>query len=404
LRDESGQIESIALYHWPRKLNYAVVMTPSRYLLILNRSRNNQSERATGLHQMASNRRHPADSRDRLNYNPEHMLLVLARYLFKRLSPLVIMMIAAVSNSAQNPKPSPTPLSDDNQTVKIPIRRVRLPITVTDKKGSFVPGLTKEDFIILEDKVPQVIETFSDDISQVTPLYVGVLIDTSASTAGKLKFQQESAMNFIQTVVKPRKDRVLYGTFDDEVKLRQDFTDKLDLLDRAVYATKQTGTHTALYDAVWQFCDEKMRSAPGRRVLVLVTDGGDTYSRANMRDAIDIAQRTETTIFTISTKAGFLSTVPGVEAGQVANSGDRVLQTIAEETGGIAFFTGDMLSLERSFSKISKELRAQYLVTYNPANKNYDGNFRKIDVKLAQGKGDLRVRTKHGYKALSDAP
>jgi VWFA-related protein len=123
-----------------------------------------------------------------------------------------------------------------------------------------------------------------------------------------------------------------------------------------------------------------------------------------MRDAIDIAQRTETTIFTISTKAGFLSTVPGVEAGQVSSESDRVLQTIAEETGGIAFFTGDMLSLERSFSKISKELRAQYLVTYDPANKNYDGSFRKIEVKLVQGRGDLKVRTKRGYKAILDAP
>ena len=307
--------------------------------------------------------------------------------------------------SAQKPKasPSPTPGIDDGGSVKIPIRRVRLPITVTDKKGSFVPGLTKEDFIVLEDKVPQAIETFSDDIS-LSPLYVAILIDTSASTAGKLKFQQESAMNFIHTVVRPRKDRVLVGTFDDEVKLRQDFTDKIDLLDRAVFAIKQTGTHTSLFDAVWQFCDEKMRSAAGRRVVVLVTDGGDSYSRANLRDSIDIAQRTETTIFTISTKAGFLSTVPGVEAGQVANADDRVLQNLAEETGGISFFTGDMLSLERSFTKISKELRAQYLVTYNPANKNYDGNFRKIDVKLTEGKGGLKVRTKHGYKALSDAP
>ena len=326
------------------------------------------------------------------------------RFLFISLALLLVALASGASVAAQKPKPSPSPTPADDQVITTQIRRVRLPITVTDKKGAFVPGLTKEDFIILEDKVPQQIETFSDDISQTTPLFIGVLIDTSASTAGKLKFQQESAMNFIQTVVKPRKDRVLFGTFDDEVKLRQDFTDKLDLLDRAVYATKQTGTHTSLYDAVWQFCDEKMRSAPGRRVLVLVTDGGDTYSRASMRDAIDIAQRTETTVFTISTKAGFLSTVPGVEAGQVADANDRVLQSMAEETGGIAFFTGDMLSLERSFTKISKELRAQYLVTYNPENKRYDGSFRKIEVRLAQGRGDLKVRTKRGYKAISDAP
>jgi len=328
----------------------------------------------------------------------------LTSFLFKYLSVAVIIPAAALSIAAQKPKPSPTPLPEDPQSsVKVAIRRVRLPITVTDKKGQFVPGLTQNDFTILEDKVPQTIETFSDDLAQTTPLFIAVLMDTSPSTAGKLKFQQESAMNFIQTVVKPRKDRVLFGTFDDEINLLQDFTDRLDLLDNAVYSVKKMGKQTALFDAIWQFCDEKMRSVPGRRVLLIVTDGEDTYSRANIRDAVDIAQRTETTIFAISTKAGFLATVPGVEAGQVADKKDKDLLTLAEETGGAAFFTGDMLSLERSFTRISKELRAQYLVTYNPTNKSYDGTFRKIDVKLSDGHSDLKVRTKRGYKAIADS-
>jgi len=327
----------------------------------------------------------------------------LTQVLFKYLSLALLLTAASLAVSAQKPKPSATPPENPQGTERILIRRVRLPITVTDKKGNFVPGLTQSDFQIMEDKVPQKIETFSDDLSETTPLYVAVLMDTSPSTAGKLKFQQESAMNFIQTVVKPLKDRVLFGTFDDEIKLRQDFTDKLDLLDKAVYGVKTMGKQTALFDAVWQFCDEKMRAVPGRRVLLVVTDGEDTYSRANLRDAIDIAQRTETTIFAISTKAGFLSTVPGVEAGQVSDKKDKDLQTLSEETGGMAFFTGDMLSLERSFSKISKELRAQYLVTYNPTNKTYDGTFRKIDVKLSEGHNDLKVRTKRGYKAIADS-
>ncbi len=337
---------------------------------------------------------------------PNRMTLRLVRFFFNSL--LFCAFSAAAGVCAQKAKPSPTPppvIAEQGQepAVRIPIRRVRLPITVVDKKGQFVPGLTQKDFLVLEDKVPQQIETFSDDLSQTSPLYVAMLMDTSPSTAGKLKFEQESAMNFIQTVVRPRKDRVLFGTFDDEITLLQDFTDKLDLLDRAVFGVKKMGKQTALFDAVWQFCDEKMRSAPGRRVLVLVTDGEDTYSRASIRDAIDIAQRTETTIFAISTKAGFLGTVPGVEAGQVSDKKDRDLQTLADETGGIAFFTGDMLSLERSFTKISKELRAQYLVTYKPTNDRYDGSFRKIDVKLAERKGDLKVRTKHGYKAIADS-
>ena len=306
---------------------------------------------------------------------------------------------------AQQPKAkaSPTPTQDQQEPSEtIFIRRVRLPITVVDKKGIFVSGLTKADFAILEDKVQQQIETFSDDIGQALPLYVGVLMDTSPSTEGKVKFEQESAMNFIQTVVRPRKDRVFFATFDDQIILRQDFTDRLDLLDKAVNGVRKGGKQTALFDAIWQFCDEKMRSVSGRRVLVVITDGEDTYSRANLADAVDIAQRTETTIFAISTKAGFSGSVPGVEMGQSKDAKDRDLVKLSEETGGAAFFTGDMLSLERSFTKIAKELRAQYLVTYRPTNDRYDGSYRRIDVKLASDRGDLRVRTKRGYKAIAD--
>src|SRR4029077_7480122 len=183
--------------------------------------------------------------------------------------------------------------------------------------------LGQGDFLILEDKVPQQIDSFTSEQNNNLPLYVGVLMDTSPSTAGKLKFEQESAMNFIQTVVRPRRDRVLFATFDDKITLRQDFTDRLELLDRAVFAVNKTGEKTALYDAVWQFCDEKMRAAQGRRALVLITDGDDTESPRDNNDAIDLAQRTETTIFAISTKAGLAATVPGVEAGTINDHGDR---------------------------------------------------------------------------------
>lgn len=317
---------------------------------------------------------------------------------------LLIAQASVVTAQQQKPKPSPTVVTaDDQDSITTFIRRVRLPITVTDKKGQFVPGLTKNNFVILEDKLPQQIETFSDDLGESLPLYVAVLMDTSPSTAGKLKFEQESAMNFIQTVVRPRKDRVLFATFDHQIELKQDFTDKLDLLDRAVFGVKKLGTQTALYDAIWQFCDEKLRGVSGRRVLVVITDGEDTYSRADLRDAIDIAQRTETTVYVISTKAGLSGTVPGVRLGEVKDKVDNSLVKLAEETGGVAFFTGDMLSLERSFTKINKELRAQYLVTYKPANDRYDGSFRRIEVRLSSDQGNLKVRTKQGYKAIADA-
>lgn len=321
---------------------------------------------------------------------------------------LSLLLAGSAMSLAQQPKPQKPAqpgLSDQGQEKPeiINVRRVRLPITVTDKKGQLVTGLTQSDFQILEDKVPQQIDSFTSEDNNNLPLYVGVLMDTSPSTAGKLKFEQESAMNFIQTVVRPRKDRVLFATFDDQVTLRQDFTDRLELLDRAVFAVKASGKQTALYDAIWQFCDEKMRSAQGRRSLVIITDGDDTYSRADINDAIDIAQRTETTIFAISTKAGLSGAVPGVDAGTVKDRGDKGLERLCEETGGTAFFTGDMLALERSFTKIARELRSQYLITYRPTNDRYDGSYRRVEVRLTGGQNNLRLRTKRGYKAVSDS-
>src|SRR5688572_27314232 len=160
-----------------------------------------------------------------------------------------------------------------------------------------------------------------------------------------------------------------------------------------------------MYDAVWNFADEKLRNVAGRRVIVIITDGDDTFSRAKIEDAIDIAQRTETTIFGISTKAGFLGTVPGVEAGTVKDKGDRFLTELCEKTGGEAFFTGDMIELERAFTRISKELRSQYMITYRPANQNYDGRPRKIEVRFndPEKTKKYKIRTKESYRAIRDS-
>ena len=290
---------------------------------------------------------------------------------------------------------------------------VRLPITVEKKKKTkkekktgdyLVKGLKRSDFVVFEDGSRQE-STFFTDESTNPAVYVGVLMDTSRSTQGKLNFSKEAAKNFIYTVTKLRKDKVAFMTFDHLVKLHQDFTDKLDLLDDAVDKIKKTGSQTALYDAVWQFSDEKLRTAPGRRVIVIITDGDDTFSRAEIDDAIDIAQRTETTIFGISTKAGFLGTVPGVEAGTVRDKGDKYLVRLCEATGGRAFFTGDMLALERAFTRISKELHSQYILTYRPADQNYDGRKRKIQVKFADPSNHKRykIRTKEEYRAIKDS-
>ncbi|REJ75426.1 MAG: VWA domain-containing protein [Acidobacteria bacterium] len=318
-------------------------------------------------------------------------------------------LVFTIAAAAVAQETTPTPPDDRDDPVSV--FEVRLPITVEKKKVKkreerLVTNLKASDFLIYEDGVLQDVTFFTDEKSN-PPVYVGVLMDTSPSTSGKLNFSKEAAKNFIYTVVQLRKDQAAFMTFDHRVNLIQDFTDKLDRLDRAVDTVKDTGSQTAMYDAIWQFADEKLRSVPGRRVIVIITDGDDTFSRAELEDAVDIAQRTETTIFGISTKAGFLGTVPGVEAGTVKDKGDKLLERLCEETGGRAFFTGDMLELERAFTRISKELKSQYIVTYQPRNQTYDGQSRKrqIEVKFRDPSmsDKYEIRTKKEYRAIKDS-
>ena len=328
-----------------------------------------------------------------------------------------IFLFLALAVQAQRPTPTP-PVDDVSKTFE-----VRLPVTVTDKKGNLVrcsesketPGakskkkeviqcFTRDDFIVLEDGVPQQMTFFTDEKNN-PPVYVGVLMDTSPSTAGKMAFSKRAASDFLYTVVRLRKDRAAFMTFDNEVNLIQDFTDKHDLLDKAVEKVKKPGSQTALYDAIWQFADEKLRNAPGRRVIVVITDGDDTFSRADLNDAIDIAQRTETTIFGISTKEACLGSVPGVEGGQVKDKGDKYLERLCEETGGEAFFMSDLGELERTFTKISKELQSQYIITYRPADQDYDGRKRKIEVRFKNKENEdkFKIRSKTEYRSVRDA-
>lgn len=319
--------------------------------------------------------------------------------------------LSALSVAAQNP--TPTPPEDGDEAISV--FEVRLPVTVTHKKTTrnpqtgkkeknrLVTGLGQSDFRVYEDGLPQQVTFFTDELTN-PPVFVGVLMDTSPSTAGKLNFSKRAAKDFLYTVLRLRKDKGAFMTFDHRVVLHQDFTDKTDLLDQAVDDIKKPGSQTSLYDAVWQFADQKLRTAPGRRVIVIITDGEDTFSKADLEDAIDIAQRTETTIFGISTKEGFLGAVPGVEAGTVKDRGDKLLEKLCEETGGRAFFTGDMLALERSFQKISEELKGQYILTYRPDDQELDGRTREIEVRFNNGALDkkYRIRTKREYRAVKD--
>jgi Ca-activated chloride channel family protein len=323
--------------------------------------------------------------------------------------PLIIfaMLFGLVVVDAQQSKPQQkqgdkNKPADDKQDptnpgkIKDVTTNVSLPVTVTNKSNGFVVDLKETDFQVVEDKVPQTILSFNP-LSNL-PLDVAMLMDTSNSVKPKLKFERDAAYSFLETVLKYRQDRALLATFDSQVELHQDLTNRLDLLTKAIDKIKAQGG-TRMYDAIYSVCEEKMMSPSvigRRRVMVVITDGEDTESERALQDAIDIAQRSETTIYVISTKAGGFF---GVQAGTVDRKEDKELKRLAEETGGRAFFTAEVIELEKSLTQITRELRNQYIIAYQPTNENYDGKERKIEVKLPNHKG-LKVRTKTGYKAI----
>lgn len=283
---------------------------------------------------------------------------------------------------------------DQEQVITV---NVRLAVTVNDNKtGRFVVDLKPSDFEVYEDKVPQEIVSFQPQND--SPLDVAVLMDTSNSVKPKLKFEKDAAVSFLQTMLTSRKDRALFATFDSQIELHQDFTNRIDLITKAIDKVKAQG-ETKMYDAVYQICEEKMLApsmAGKRRAMVIITDGEDTVSERELKDVVEIAQRSETTVYVISTKAaGFF----GVQGGTIDRREDKDLKKLAEDTGGRAFFTAEVIELERSFSAIARELRSQYLIAYQPTNDKYDGKYRQIEVRLP-GYKNYKLRTKTGYTAV----
>jgi Ca-activated chloride channel family protein len=276
--------------------------------------------------------------------------------------------------------------------VKLGSIGVNLPVSVADKKGRYITDLAVDNFEIKEDGQRQQITSLSRESE--LPLNLAVVMDTSNSVRAKLKFEKEAGMNFIDTVVRRGKDLALFVVFNSKVELLQDFTDNLEDLRDAIYGVKAGGP-TALFDAVYRTCEEKMLTALSRRAIVLLSDGEDTASRHTLEEAIEIAQKAETVVYCIGTKnAGFF----GVKGGMSGSEGDKELKRLAEETGGRAFFPTELIELEKTFADIEQELRSQYVLFYASSNQNRDGRFRKLDVNVI-GRDGMRVRVKRGYTA-----
>lgn len=310
---------------------------------------------------------------------------------------LTISVVCLLSRAQQIPSPSPStagqeqPASKGEQApprIVIPVDVVNVVFTVQDGDGRFVQDLTRDQFRILDDnKPPKEITSFEAQTG--LPLRIGLLIDSSNSIRERFKFEQRAAADFLQQTLEPKSDKAMVEAFDEVYEVVQDFTNDLDELSASLRKISPGGS-TAMWDAVYYACREKLMKQPNtgpvRNVIVLISDGNDTQSHVYRQEAIDMAQRAEATVYTVSTNLGFSRV-----------EGDNNLKVLAEATGGQAFFPTTLDDVAASFVHIQHSLRSQYSVSYKPDNFVPNGQFRTISIKSIHG--GFRVRARRGYYA-----
>ena len=242
-----------------------------------------------------------------------------------------------------------------------------------------------------------------------------MLLDTSNSIRDRIKFEQDASVNFLFSVLRRNKDQAFAMTFDDEPQIVQGFTGDAGALRDQITKTR-AGGGTAIYDAIYEACLKELSHPPRppgdqpdvvRRVMILISDGEDNLSTRTRADAIEMAQRTSVVIYTISTSTQWISlsqTDPGKMGDRKYHltDGDKILQELAEETGGRAFFPYHVDDLDQSFQDIGDELRNQYSIAYLPTNYVLDGRYHKIRIEVPEHKG-YQVRARRGYFAHANA-
>jgi VWFA-related protein len=286
------------------------------------------------------------------------------------------------------------------QTIKSEVGLVNMFATVRDKNKRIVADLKQEDFRIAEDNQDQKISFFSREVA--LPITLGLLLDTSGSEQDMLSAIQEAGSTFLHRILR-KGDEAMVLSFDSNVDLLSDFTDDRAQLDRAVHKARinvPSGgsiagnpgpvgtlpiTGTALYDAIYLACSEKLNTEAGRKAIVIVTDAQDEGSKVRIEEAIEAAQRTNTVIHIILV----------ADPHYGANSG--AAKKMAEETGGRVLSARSDKKLMEAFDEISQELRSQYTLGYYPTNAVRDGKFRKIKVEATNH--ELKVLTRRGYYA-----
>jgi len=285
-------------------------------------------------------------------------------------------------------KPAPEAVIDEETRIRLEVTRVNLLFTVSDKKGRFITNLTKDDFEVIEGKNRQNILEFVAESE--LPLRLGVLIDTSNSIRDRFRFQQEAAVEFIRSVVRPRVDRAIVVSFDTSAELVADLTDDVQLLENSIRDLRPGGG-TSLYDAIFFACRDKLALDQPRhkfrRALILLSDGEDNQSRYSRDQALEMAHKADVVIYTISTNITRQET-----------DGDKVLKYFSAETGGLPFFPFKVEDLTQSFENIANEMRHQYSILYRPEPLKTDGLYHEVSVRVKTQK-NMMVRARKGYYA-----
>jgi Ca-activated chloride channel homolog len=275
-----------------------------------------------------------------------------------------------------------------DQPIRLNVTRVSLLFTVQDKKGRFITDLTKDEFQIVENKKPQTIAEFAAESD--LPLRIAILMDTGNTVRERFQFQQDAAGSFLETVLRPGHDKALVMSFDSSPEIVSDLTDDKRKLSTAIRGL-HPGGGAALYDAIFTACRDKLiKEQPSekfRRAMVILSDGEDNQSHWTREQALEMAQKADVVIYTISTNNTRLET-----------EGDKILRYFAQETGGQTFVPFQSSDLEQSFEDIANELRHQYVALYRPDPLKADGLYHTVEIKVKNRK-DLVVRARHGYYA-----
>jgi Ca-activated chloride channel family protein len=281
---------------------------------------------------------------------------------------------------------SPSAQNSDT-TLKVDVKLVNVFVTVTDEHGAPVAGLKKENFGLLEDGKPQIISVF--DKESALPLSIVLDIDTSLSTRKDLPLELASARRFARAILRPIDALSLYS-FSEVVNEVVPFTSDLKAIDHGIDRI-HLGAATALYDALYLGA-QALDTRKGRKVLVVITDGGDTVSRVDYKEAVRAAQEAEAIVYSIIV-------VPIEASAGRDTGGEHALIQISEDTGGKYFYAASMSQLDAAFQKISDELRTQYLLAYYPSQRFSNSSFRRIEVKVDGGSAGsaFTVRHRAGY-------